>query len=79
MPSKVRIKTPEDLRRYIQKTLRIIDSDGHKTIVDKAGAIATLCNAWSRSWELEKLTSIERRLGELERKQQAEESRELYA
>lgn len=79
IPAKVRITNPEDLRAYIVKTLRIIDSDGHKTIIEKTGAIAQLANAWTRSWELEKNEEILRRLDALESKQKDRELRAQYA
>lgn len=79
MPQKVRITNPEDLRTYIVKTLRIIDADGHKTVVEKAGAIAQLCNSWTKSWELQKTEELERRIEELEAKQKDRELRAKYA
>lgn len=79
MPQKARISNPEELRAYIVKTLRIIDSDGHKTVIEKAGAIAQLCNSWSRSWELEKTEEIERRLTDLESREKDRELRAKYA
>ena len=79
IPAKVRITNPEDLRAYIVKTLRIVDSDGPKTIIEKMGAIAQLCNAWTKSWELQKTEDLLRRIEALEAKQQDKELREQYA
>ena len=59
-----RLQTPEDIRRAVQRISNRIFREGSE--VENAGRLAQLYNVFLKSWELEKLADIEKRLSTVE-------------
>jgi len=58
------LKSPEDIRRGVQRVTNRIFREGSE--VEHAGKLAQLWNVFLKSWELEKLADIEKRLSTVE-------------
>lgn len=59
-----RLQTPEDIRRAVQRISNRIFREGSE--VENAGRLAQLYNVFLKSWELDKLADIEKRLSTVE-------------
>ncbi len=70
MPGKIQLKTPSDVRRMVQKTIRTIENAGDPAVIENAGKISQLLGQWLKAWEREELADIDRRLKALEAKRQ---------
>lgn len=58
------IKTPKDIRRAATRIINeILKSDD---LVTHAGRFASAAHVWLKSWELDKMSDIEKRLEALE-------------
>jgi len=79
MPGKIQLKTPSDVRRLVQKTIRTIEAGGNSAVIENAGKISQLLGQWLKAWELEKTAELERRIEALEAERQNRELREQYA
>jgi hypothetical protein len=79
MPGKIQLKTPSDVRRLVQKTIRTIEVEGNSAVIENAGKISQLLGQWLKAWELEKTAELERRIEALEAERQNRELREQYA
>ena len=64
----VTLRTPEDVRRVIQRIASRAFVDGSE--LDNAGKISQLLGCWLKAWELDKLSDIEKRLAVLEAKEE---------
>ena len=64
----VTLRTPEDVRRIIQRIASRAFVDGSE--LDNAGKISQLLGCWLKAWELDKLSDIEKRLAVLEAKEE---------
>lgn len=73
------MKTPSDVRRLVQKTIRTIEVEGNSAVIENAGKISQLLGQWLKAWELEKTAELERRIEALEAERQNRELREQYA
>jgi len=60
----VTLRTPEDVRRVIQRIASRAFVDGSE--LDNAGKISQLLGCWLKAWEMDKLGDIEKRLEALE-------------
>jgi hypothetical protein len=60
----IHIKGPKDIRRLMQRVLNSILRSGQE--VEYAGKICNLSNTWLKSYELDKISEIEKRVEELE-------------
>ncbi len=79
MPGKIQLKTPSDVRRMVQKTIRTIEAAGDTAVIENAGKISQLLGQWLKAWELEKTADLERRIEALETGKQDQTIREQYA
>lgn len=73
MPDKKRylrmqLNTPADLREYTRRLLRNLKDQGAVAEIDALSKIAQILNVWLKSWELDKISDIEKRLTDLEHK-----------
>jgi len=58
------IKTPLDIRRASNRIINeILKSDD---LVSQAGRFASVAHVWLKSWELDKISDIEKRIKALE-------------
>jgi len=64
----VTLRTPEDVRRIIQRIASRAFVDGSE--LDNAGKISQLLGCWLKAWEMDKLSDIEKRLAVLEAKEE---------
>ena len=64
----VTLRTPEDVRRVIQRIASRAFVDGSE--LDNAGKISQLLGCWLKAWEMDKLSDIEKRLAVLEAKEE---------
>ena len=62
----VTLREPKDVRRIIQRITSKAFQEGLE--LEYAGRIAQLMGCWMKTWEIEKLSDIERRLEALEDK-----------
>jgi len=61
------IKSPKDIRRAANKIINeILKSDD---LVSQAGRFASVAHVWLKSWELDKISDIEKRIKVLEEAQ----------
>jgi hypothetical protein len=65
-----RLQSPEDIRRAVQRISNKIFREGSE--VENAGRLAQLYNVFLKSWELDKLSDIEKRLTAVEEAQRNE-------
>jgi hypothetical protein len=65
-----RLQTPVDVRRAVQRISNKIFREGSE--VENAGRLAQLYNVFLKSWELDKLSDIEKRLTAVEEAQRNE-------
>lgn len=66
-PTKFRgisLNTPQDVRRICRRVINDIFTEGSQ--IEHAGRLNNLLITWLRSWELEKLSDVEKRLTALE-------------
>jgi hypothetical protein len=75
MPDKKRylrlqLNTPADIREYIRRLLRNLKCKGEDAEIESLGRISQLLTVWLKSWELDKISDIEKRLSELEKESQ---------
>ena len=71
MPDKKRylrmqLNTPADIREYTRRLLRNLKDQGAVAEIDALSKVAQILNVWLKSWELDKISDIEKRLPELE-------------
>jgi hypothetical protein len=72
MPDKKRylrmqLNTPADIREYTRRLLRNLKDQGPVAEIDALSKIAQILNVWLKSWELDKISDIEKRLDILEK------------
>ena len=70
MTNKIQLKTPEDVRRYVCRVLRVIEASGEPVVVANAGKISQLLGQWLKAFEIQELADIKKRIKALEEKQQ---------
>lgn len=63
---KVRLRSPDDARDIIQKTISQIFEAGPESVVTGAGKISQLLIAYAKIFEVQKVEELEKRLEELE-------------
>lgn len=66
-PTKFRgitLNTPKDVRRICRRVINDIFTEGSQ--IEHAGRLNNLLITWLRSWELEKLSDVEKRLQAVE-------------
>ncbi len=71
MPAKERylrlkLKNPQDAQEYIRRLLRNLKEKGPDAEIEYLGRISQILAVWLKSYELNKLEDIERRLEALE-------------
>ncbi len=72
MPDKKRylrmqLNTPADIREYTRRLLRNLKDQGPVAEIDALSKVAQILNVWLKSWELDKISDIEKRLDILEK------------
>jgi hypothetical protein len=60
----IRLNSPQDVRRICRRVINDIFVEGSQ--IEHAGRLNNLLVTWLRSWELEKLSDVEKRLTALE-------------
>jgi hypothetical protein len=60
----ITLKSPQDARRLIRRIVDRAFEEGSE--LEHAGKISQLLGIWLKSWELDKISDIEKRLAELE-------------
>jgi hypothetical protein len=65
----ITLNEPKDARRLIRRIVDKAFAEGQE--LEYSGRIAQLLGTWSKLWELDKLSDIERRLNELEKSKEA--------
>jgi hypothetical protein len=70
MTNKIQLKSPEDVRRYVCRVLRIIQESGDEKVIENAGKISQLLGQWIKAYEVQELEDIKKRIKALEEKQQ---------
>ena len=63
------MNSPGDVRNLIKSWLRDVAETGTLPF-ENGGVVVQLLNTWLKSWELDEISDIEKRLTELERKVQ---------
>lgn len=62
----VTLREPKDVRRVVQRIVSKAFQEGSE--LEHAGKISQLMGCWLKSWELEKIDDIEKRLSVLEKR-----------
>ena len=60
------MKDPVDVQNLIKSWLRVVAETGKLPFEKDGGTIVQMLNVWLKSYEMNKLDDIERRLGALE-------------
>ena len=60
----ITLNTPEDARRIVRRVIDRAFEEGSE--LEHAGKISQLLGNWLKSWELDKISDIEKRLDALE-------------
>jgi hypothetical protein len=67
---RMRLDTPANVREYIRRLLRNLKCKGEDAEIENMGRISQMLTVWLKSWELDKISDIEKRLSELEKESQ---------
>jgi hypothetical protein len=62
---RLKLNHPGDVRNLIKAWLRDVSETGTLPF-ENGGVVVQLLNTWLKSWELDKISDIEKRLAELE-------------
>jgi hypothetical protein len=81
MPEKKRylrltLSNPQDVQEYIRRLLRNLKERGPDAEIEYLGRISQLLSVWLKSYELNKLDDIERRLAVLEKAKEGDHDHE---
>ena len=63
---RLKLKDPVDVQNLIKSWLRVVAETGKLPFEKDGGTIVQMLNVWLKSYEMNKLDEIERRLGALE-------------
>jgi len=63
---RLKLKNPTDAQEYIRRLLRTLKERGPDAEIEYLGRISQILSVWLKSYELNKLESIEARLEALE-------------
>ena len=63
---RLKLKDPVDVQNLIKSWLRVVAETGKLPFEKDGGTIVQMLNVWLKSYEMNKLDDIERRLGALE-------------
>lgn len=63
----MQLNTPADIREYTRRLLRNLKDQGPVAEIDALSKVAQILNVWLKSWELDKISDIEKRLDILEK------------
>jgi hypothetical protein len=79
MPEKKRylrltLNNPQDAQEYIRRLLRNLKERGPDAEIEYLGRISQILSVWLKSYELNKLDDIEKRLAALEASRENDES-----
>ena len=71
MPDKKRylrlqLNDPKDVQEYVRRLLRVLKNQGPEAEVANLGKISQILSVWLKSYELNRLEDIEKRLKALE-------------
>ena len=64
---RMQLNTPADIREYTRRLLRNLKDQGPVAEIDALSKVAQILNVWLKSWELDKISDIEKRLDILEK------------
>lgn len=64
---RIKLNNPRDVQEYIRRLLRNLKERGPDAEIEYLGRISQILSVWLKSYELNKLNDIERRLEELEK------------
>jgi hypothetical protein len=65
---RMKLENPKDAQEYIRRLLRNLKEKGPDAEIEYMGRISQILSVWLKSYELNKLSDIEKRLEELENK-----------
>ncbi len=65
---RLKLQDPADAQEYIRRLLRNLKERGPDAEIEYLGRISQILSVWLKSYELNKLEDIEKRLEELEKK-----------
>jgi len=63
---RLKLKDPVDVQNLIKSWLRVVAETGKLPFKKDGGTIVQMLNVWLKSYEMNKLDAIEKRLSELE-------------
>jgi hypothetical protein len=64
---RLKLENPKDAQEYIRRLLRNLKERGPDAEIEYLGRISQILSVWLKSYELNKLDEIEKRLAVLER------------
>lgn len=64
---RLKLQNPTDAQEYIRRLLRNLKERGPDAEIEYLGRISQILSVWLKSYELNKLDDIEKRLSELEK------------
>jgi hypothetical protein len=65
---RMKLENPKDAQEYIRRLLRNLKEKGPDAEIEYMGRISQILSVWLKSYELNKLSDIEKRLEELEKR-----------
>jgi hypothetical protein len=65
---RMKLENPKDAQEYIRRLLRNLKERGPDAEIEYMGRISQILSVWWKSYELNKLSDIEKRLEELEKR-----------
>jgi hypothetical protein len=68
------LNNPQDAQEYIRRLLRNLKEKGPDAEIEYLGRISQILSVWLKSYELNKLDDIEKRLAALEAARESDES-----
>ena len=69
---RLKLENPTDAQEYIRRLLRNLKEKGPDAEIEYLGRISQILSVWLKSYELNKLEDIEKRLAALERAKEDE-------
>jgi hypothetical protein len=72
---RMRLDSPANVREYIRRLLRNLKCKGEDAEIENMGRVSQLLTVWLKSWELDKISDIEKRIEKLEKENEQQKLR----